>query len=261
VSEPLEEPTGPPITELTKGQRRVLGTLIEKAYTTPEGYPLTVKALTAGCNQKSNRHPMTDYSEDDVLEVIDQLRELGLVAVVHTESGRTERFRHYMRKRFTLTEPQLAALTELLLRGRQSIGDLRGRASRMVAIESLDDLREALRGLAAQNYLQANMSLDRRGVEIDHNFYLPAENKKLTPSDRDESEADEPEPPRAAPAARPSVSPSASNPSAGDSQGAAALLNSVRNEHKELVARIESLEAELRRLKSVVDDLVRDLRG
>jgi hypothetical protein len=256
VSEPLEEPTGPPITELTKGQRRVLGTLIEKAYTTPEGYPLTIKALTTGCNQKSNRYPMTDYSEDDVLDVVDQLRQLGLVAVVHTESGRTERYRHYMRKRFTLTEPQIAVLTELLLRGRQSVGDLRARASRMVAIESLDDLREALRGLLAQHYLQSGGSLDRRGVEVDHNFYLPAENKKITASDRDEPEADEPEPPRPAPIVRPPVSGPLSSP-AGDSSA----LNAARIEHKELVARVESLEAELRRLKGVVDDLVRDLRG
>ncbi len=180
MSQPLEE-NAPPITELSKGQRRVLGTLLEKAYTTPEGYPLTLKSLTAGCNQKSNRHPMTDYSEDDVLEFIDQLREMGLVAVVHTESGRTERYRHYMRKRFTLTEPQLAILTELLLRGRQSVGDLRARASRMVAIESLDDLRKALRGLASQNYLQASGSLDRRGVEVDHNFYQAGENKRIAP--------------------------------------------------------------------------------
>src|SRR5580704_13666784 len=155
----VPEKDAPPITELTKGQRRVLGTLLEKAFTTPEAYPLTVKALTAGCNQKSNRHPLTEYSEDDVLEVLDQLRELGLVAVVHTETGRTERFRHYMRKRFTLSEPQLAVLTELLLRGRQSVGDLRARASRMVSIESLDDLREALRGVLAQNYLQSGGSL------------------------------------------------------------------------------------------------------
>lgn len=260
MSEPLEEP-GPPITELTKGQRRVLGTLIEKAYTTPEGYPLTIKSLTTGCNQKSNRYPMTDYSEDDVLEVVDQLRELGLVAVVHTESGRTERYRHYMRKRFTLTEPQLAVLTELLLRGRQSIGDLRSRASRMVAIESLDDLREALRGLASQNYVQANMSLDRRGVEIDHNFYLPAENKKLAASDRDEPEEDEPPPARPAPAARPSFSVPPSSPAAGESQAVTSALGAMRAEHNELVARIESLETELKRLKGVVDDLVRDLRG
>ncbi len=164
---------------------------------------------------------MTDYSEDDVLDIVDQLRELGLVAVVHTESGRTERYRHYMRKRFTLTEPQIAVLTELLLRGRQSVGDLRARASRMVAIESLDDLREALRGLLAQHYLQSGGSLDRRGVEVDHNFYLPAENKKITASDRDEPEADEPEPPRPAPIVRPPVSAPLSSP-AGDSPGVSA---------------------------------------
>ncbi len=160
----IEEPEqdAPPITELTKGQRRVLGTLLEKAFTTPEAYPLTVKALTAGCNQKSNRHPLTEYSEDDVLDVLDQLRQMGLAAVVHTETGRTERFRHYMRKRFTFTEPQLAVLTELLLRGRQSIGDLRARASRMVPIESLDELRVAPRGLLEQKFVQANTASERR---------------------------------------------------------------------------------------------------
>ena len=177
IDEPEQD--APPITELSKGQRRVLGTLLEKAFTTPEVYPLTVKALTAGCNQKSNRHPLTEYSEDDVLEALDQLRQLGLAAVVHTETGRTERFRHYMRKRFTLSEPQLAVLTELLLRGRQSIGDLRARASRMVPIESLDELRVALRGLMEQKYVQANAALERRGVEVDHNFYAASENKKL----------------------------------------------------------------------------------
>src|SRR5579872_6773241 len=99
MSDEIEQ-VGTPVTEFTKGQRRVLGTLLEKAFTTPEVYPLTVKALTAGCNQKSNRHPLTEYSEDDVLDILDQLRQLGLVAVVHTETGRTERFRHYVRKRY-----------------------------------------------------------------------------------------------------------------------------------------------------------------
>jgi uncharacterized protein YceH (UPF0502 family) len=262
VSEPLEE-IAPPISELTKGQRRVLGTLLEKAYTTPEGYPLTLKSLTSGCNQKSNRHPMTDYSEDDVLEIIDQLREMGLVAVVHTESGRTERYRHYMRKRFTLTEPQLAVLTELLLRGRQSVGDLRARASRMVPIESLDDLREALRGLTAQKYLQSSGSLDRRGVEVDHNFYLPAENKRITASNSDDLERDEPEPARGTPqpaAPRPLIS--APSASAGtDSHAVTTALNAVRADHGELCGRVDSLEDEVRRLKGIVEDLVRDLRG
>jgi uncharacterized protein len=250
VSQPLEE-NAPPITELSKGQRRVLGTLLEKAYTTPEGYPLTLKSLTAGCNQKSNRHPITDYSEDDVLEFIDQLREMGLVAVVHTESGRTERYRHYMRKRFTLTEPQLAVLTELLLRGRQSVGDLRSRASRMVAIESLDDLREALRGLTAQKYLQANGSLDRRGVEVDHNFYQPAESKRLALGGT-EIDDDEPETGRASALSTSQVPRTAPSPPVGSPAPA---------DQSELLSRITSLESEVHRLKGIVDDLVRDLRG
>lgn len=266
MSQPFEEnapPPGPPITELTKGQRRVLGTLLEKAYTTPEGYPLTLKSLTTGCNQKTNRHPMTDYSEDDVLEILDQLREMGLVAVVHTESGRTERFRHYMRKRFTLTEPQLAVLTELLLRGRQSVGDLRARASRMVPIDSLDDLREALRGLTAQKYLQASGQLDRRGVEVDHNFYGAAENKKLSSDGSAARETEEPQ------ATREATTFSTPHPSLGAPRAAedgnvpasAAVVGKLRSEHAELLERVDSLEAEVHRLKGVVDDLLRDLRG
>jgi uncharacterized protein len=262
MNELLEE-NAPPIAELTKGQRRVLGTLLEKAYTTPEAYPLTVKSLTAGCNQKSNRHPMTDYSEDDVLEVLDQLRALGLVAVVHTESGRTERYRHYMRKRFTLTEPQLAVLTELLLRGRQSVGDLRARASRMVPIESLDDLREALRGLTAQNYLQASGPLERRGVEVDHNFYLAAENKKLASDGSAEREVEHSETSRGLPSLAPLRQPtSATRPSERDDpQVVPTALRELQADNGELRGRIDALEVEVRRLKGIVDDLVRDLRG
>ncbi|HVW01423.1 MAG TPA: DUF480 domain-containing protein, partial [Planctomycetaceae bacterium] len=136
-----------PITSLSRMQRRVLGVLLEKGFTTPEQYPLTLKGATTGCNQKNNRDPITNYDEDQVEQVFDELRELGLAAVVHTESGRTARYRHYMRHRFTMSEPQLAILTELLLRGRQSLGELRTRASRMVPIDSLEDLRTALNGL------------------------------------------------------------------------------------------------------------------
>ena len=72
------DPQLPPITSLSAAQRRVLGTMIEKALTVPESYPLTLKALTTGCNQKSARHPLTNYTEDDVEETLGQLRELGL---------------------------------------------------------------------------------------------------------------------------------------------------------------------------------------
>ena len=97
------------------------------------------------------------------------------MAVVHTESGRTERFRHYMRKRFTFSEPQLAIMIELLLRGRQSVGELRTRASRMVSIDGLARLREELSSLLESNYIQTSGPLERRGVEVDNNLYLPSE--------------------------------------------------------------------------------------
>lgn len=157
-----------------------------------------------------------------------------------------------MRKRFTLTEPQLAVLTELLLRGRQSVGDLRARASRMVAVESLDDLREALRGLAAQNYLQASGSLERRGVEVDHNFYQAAEKKRIAPGGPDTALDDEPE----------TDYPSAGSASQAPRSAPSAFVGSpLAADQSELLKRIASLESEVHRLKGIVDDLVRDLRG
>ena len=120
---------------LTRTQRRVLGVLVEKGLTTPEYYPLTLKALTTGCNQKSNRDPVMT------------LTELGFVGEVHTDGGRAPRYRHYLRHKLTLTEPQIAILTELLLRGRQQLGELRSRASRMVRIENQTELRSELAGL------------------------------------------------------------------------------------------------------------------
>lgn len=170
-----------PIKILSKKQRRVLGVLVEKGITTPEYYPMTLKGLTAGCNQKNNRSPLSDYSEDDIASTVDELREMGLAAVVHTESGRTERFRHYVRKQFPFSESQLAIMTELWLRGRQTLGDLRVRASRMHAIDSLEQLREELTALDQQGYVCANGPLGVRGVEVDHTFYKPSENVVLTP--------------------------------------------------------------------------------
>ena len=169
----------PPVRELSKAQRRLLGVLVEKAFTTPDQYPLTLKAATSGANQKSNRDPVANYSENAVWDALDQLRELGLVAVVHPESGRTERFRHYMRKRFPFSEPQLAIMTELMLRGRQQLGELRSRASRMVSIESLDELRRELTGLQELGYVQASGSLERRGIEVDHTLYTNDEKNRL----------------------------------------------------------------------------------
>lgn len=164
---------------LTRPQRRVLGVLVEKAITTPNQYPLTLKAVTTGCNQTSNRDPVVSYTEEQCEQILDELRALGLVACIHTEGGRTERFRHYVRKAYPFTEPQLAIMTELWLRGRQQPGELRTRASRMAPIESQDQLRAELTSLMEQGFVQADGPLDRRGVLVDHAFYPPSEAQRM----------------------------------------------------------------------------------
>jgi uncharacterized protein YceH (UPF0502 family) len=259
----------PPLTSLSSSQRRVLGTLIEKGITVPESYPLTVKALTAGCNQKSNRDPTTNYSEDDVLETLEGLRALGLAAVVHTESGRTERFRHYLRRRMAdLSEPQVALLAELLLRGRQPAGDLRARASRMApagTLDSLDQLRRELSGLLQIGFIQADGGLDRRGVEIDHNLYEPRENRKMAAA----APGNEPRP-ALAHAASAETTPAASAPvpamaaerpaaPAGELAGRIASLEStcesLRSENRNLRGDLESLRDQFDRLSADVRTL------
>jgi len=180
MNELADEPTTQGPSVLSKPQRRILGVLVEKAFTTPDQYPLTLKALTTGCNQKSNRDPVTTYSEESVEQTLDELRSLGLVACLHTESGRAERFRHYLRKAYPFSEAQLAIVAELWMRGRQQLGELRSRASRMVPIESLEDLRAELSDLMAKGYATADGPLERRGIEVDHGFYSDAEQSRMT---------------------------------------------------------------------------------
>lgn len=236
--------TASPVKELSKSQRRVLGVLVEKAFTTPDAYPLTLKAVTTGCNQKNNRDPVTNYSEDDVRETLDQLREMRLVAELHTESGRTERYRHYMRHRFTLTEPQLAILIELMLRGRQQLGELRTRASRMVPIETLEQLRSELEGLLKLELIQTNGSLERRGAEVDHNLYRPNEGKTL------ERSADDDEPPVERPAVMQRVTPAPPQQTA---------IEELRVANDELRRDVQSLRETVERLADEFDRLRREL--
>ncbi len=265
MSDDLNSPENerPTITELSKQQRRVIGVLVEKGLTTPEYYPLTLKALTAGCNQKSNRYPAVHYSEDDVLDVLDELRELGLAAVVHTESGRTERFRHYMRKRFTFTEPQLAIVTELLLRGRQAMGELRARASRMVPIESLDDLRQELHGLMETGFVQSSGPLERRGVEIDHNFYAPSENKSIQADVHSEPTGGRLETQRQ-PAPSPTTQPVAHDSLEPINQRIAELQSVTQQlqfENKQLRDEFDTLKQDYQTLDDAFDRLRQDLGG
>jgi uncharacterized protein YceH (UPF0502 family) len=132
---------------LTPDECRVLGVLIEKAATTPEQYPLSPNGLTSGCNQKNNRDPVRTMAEDEVFEAAEGLRGKGLVMRVDQVGGRVHKYRHAAGEVFKARTGELAILAELLLRGPQTVGELRTRASRMSPMESLDVTQDLLRAL------------------------------------------------------------------------------------------------------------------
>jgi uncharacterized protein len=143
VSAPMAWPT------LKAIQVRVLGCLMEKAVTTPEYYPLTLNSLTNACNQKSNRDPLMSLSEDVVVQALDTLRHTHrLVALVHTAGSRTEKFKHTIGQIIPLNPPQAAVLCELFLRGPETVGELRTRASRLHPFQDLDEVQQILDALA-----------------------------------------------------------------------------------------------------------------
>src|SRR5512136_1710189 len=125
---------------------RVLGCLIEKELATPEYYPLTLNALTNACNQKSNRDPVLNLGEADVVRALDSLR-FKQLALLSAEGGRVPKYRHALVEKLRLDPAELALLGELLLRGPQTVGELRARAERMHPFADLTVVEEALQEL------------------------------------------------------------------------------------------------------------------
>ncbi len=134
--------------QLTPDECRVLGTLIEKAQTTPNQYPLTLNSLITGVNQKSNRWPVVTIDELRTLRAIDGLRSKGFVREVSMSGARVEKFRHVAREALNAGTNEIALLAELMLRGPQTVGELRTHASRMSAFESLEAVEAVLHGMA-----------------------------------------------------------------------------------------------------------------
>jgi uncharacterized protein YceH (UPF0502 family) len=157
--------------------RRVVGVLVEKAKTTPDVYPMTINGICAGANQKSNRHPLLQLEPDDVEESLDRLRTLGAVALIEG-SGRAPKYRHYMYDWLGVDKVELAVMAELLLRGAQTEGELRGRAARMEPIDDLTALRPVLASLKAKR-LVIPLTPEGRGHVVTHALYQPQELEKL----------------------------------------------------------------------------------
>jgi uncharacterized protein YceH (UPF0502 family) len=153
----------------------VLGVPIEKQKTSksPDAYPMTLNALTTGCNQKSNRDPVLELTDDTVEEVLSGLQKRGLV--MRMTGGRADRFRHLLYEAWRVGKVELAVLAELLLRGPQSVGDLRGRASRMDDIPDLDALKATLAPLAERKLVVYLSDPDRRGAVVTHGFHTADE--------------------------------------------------------------------------------------
>ena len=129
---------------LTETEARVVGSLVEKQLTTPEYYPLTLNALTAACNQKSNRDPVMSLGETELMSAIDSLRDKNLVYLYYGTGSRTVKYKHMVPSVYDLDEAGVAIVAVLLLRGPQTIGEIRERTGRLHEFGGLDEVQQAL---------------------------------------------------------------------------------------------------------------------
>ena len=140
--------------KLDEYEARVLGVLIEKDRTTPEQYPLSLNATMYGANQKSNRDPVVQYTQSEVLQVLKRLQEKQFVVKIYPVTGRTEKYRHAAESCLSLEPVHVSVLAELMMRGAQAAGELRQRASRMTKIETLAELSEILGQLMDRGFVR-----------------------------------------------------------------------------------------------------------
>lgn len=138
-------------TALTEIEARVLGSLVEKQLTTPEYYPLTLNALTAACNQKSNRDPVMSLGETEILAAVDNLRELNLVYLFYGSGSRTVKYKHMLPSVYELDPQGTAVLTVLMLRGPQTIGEIRERTGRLFEFTDLNEVQSTLDELSRRD--------------------------------------------------------------------------------------------------------------
>jgi uncharacterized protein YceH (UPF0502 family) len=212
-------------------QRRIVGVLVEKAKTTPEQYPLTLNSLITGCNQKSNRDPQMNVDGERVETAIEDLRRIG--AVIELQSGgRVAKYKHCLYEWLGVDKVELAVVAELLLRGEQTVGELRGRAARMEPIADLNVLKPVLQSLI-QKGLVVELTPEGRGQVVSHALYRPQELDELKVRYRDAVVN----------------SPEESEPAAGrTSSGKSSAIDELRAEVAELRAEVESLRAKVAQL-------------
>lgn len=239
---------------LSSKQRRVLGVLVEKAKTTPDAYPLTVNAIVSGSNQKNNREPQTAYNAEEIEQTLEELRAIGVATEVQG-SGRVPKYRHHAYEWLGVDKFELAVMTELLLRGEQTLGELRGRASRMEAIPDMTALKTIVDSLVKRG-LMVELTAPGRGQVVSHNLYKEREINELKarfagyvpPSSAGEEEG--------------SSTPSAVMGTAGaaiaakiSAAGGSIPSSVTKDEFAELAIEVAELRAEVSRLRETVGRL------
>jgi uncharacterized protein YceH (UPF0502 family) len=207
--------------ELTGPEQRVLGCLIEKRFTTPDQYPLTVNALRLACNQSTNRHPVVDYDEETVRTAAQRLTRYGVVRLASGHGSRATKYRHLAAEALGLGDEQLAVLSVLLLRGAQTPGELKQRTERIVAFATLEEVERVLGELAERGYARR---LARRPGQKEDRF--------------EQLLGGHPEPGEQ------------TGPAAGDAPSAPAAAESGAAHSDELRERIDALEEELAVLRA-----------
>ena len=237
LEQPAASPLAPPQWRpLTREQRRVVGVLVEKAKTTPDAYPLTVNAITTGCNQKNNRAPLMELETTEVEAALEELRHVGGVTELQG-TGRVSKFRHNLYEWLGVDKVELAVMGELLLRGQQTVGELRGRAARMEPIADMNELKPVLERLLAKRLI-VELTPPGRGQVVTHNLYADRELQKtreaVAAGGGIEFESEREASPPPMPAAHPS--------GAAD---LAAQFRSLQESLNQIVRRIEQLESKL----------------
>jgi uncharacterized protein YceH (UPF0502 family) len=137
--------------KLNEVEVRVLGCLVEKQLTTPEYYPLTLNALTAACNQRSNRDPVVAYDDQTITSALDSLRDKNLVYVFYGSTSRVVKYKHMLPGVFELEPDEVAVMAVLMLRGPQTVGELRERTGRMHEFSGLGEVQETLDRLSSRD--------------------------------------------------------------------------------------------------------------
>jgi len=245
--------------ELDRTEARVLGALIEKRWTTPDAYPLSLNALIAACNQKSNRAPVLHLEEFEILGCLMELRQKGLTMIHERDGGRVRRYGERLTDELRMSRQEIAILAELLLRGPQTAGELTRRCGRMAPMGSQSDVDELLRELARGGH--AHLLSRESGQRYARWQQLLCTQTDAPADDDEETETDERETPAAPAAAQPFVqihaprpAIDAAGPVLGVAMPAASSVASAASEG-DLRAELEELRQELIALRKRVAEL------